>query len=73
MLVITNRDQPGVIGRVGTILGKHGVNIANFALGRDEGHAVGVVIVDEDKPIADSVVNELREVKEIQEVRLVRV
>jgi D-3-phosphoglycerate dehydrogenase len=62
-----------VIGRVGTILGKHGVNIGNFALGRDEGHAVGVVIVDEDKPIPDAVMKELREVKEIEEVRLVRV
>jgi len=73
MFVISNRDQPGVIGRVGTILGKHGVNIANFALGRDEGHAVGVVIVDEDKPIPEVVVTALRDVEEIQDVRLVRV
>ena len=35
MIVICNNDQPGVIGDVGTILGRHGVNIANFALGRD--------------------------------------
>ena len=35
MIVIRNNDQPGVIGDVGTILGRHGVNIANFALGRD--------------------------------------
>jgi len=73
MFVISNRDQPGVIGRVGTILGKHGVNIANFALGRDEGHAVGVVIVDEDKPIPEVVVTALRDVEEMQDVRLVRV
>ena len=33
-IVIKNDDQPGVIGAVGTVLGKHGVNIANFALGR---------------------------------------
>ena len=33
MLVITNEDQPGVIGEVGTLLGRHGVNIASFALG----------------------------------------
>ena len=46
MIVVTNRDEPGVIGSIGTILGKHGVNIANFALGRNDGHAVGVVIVD---------------------------
>ena len=48
MLIIANDDQPGVIGEVGTILGRHGVNIANFALGRGESGAIGVVNVDED-------------------------
>ncbi len=74
MFVFTNRDQPGVIGRVGTILGQHGVNIANFALGRDDAHhAVGVVIVDEDRPIPEAVVTALRDVEEMRNVRLVRV
>ena len=36
MLIIANDDQPGVIGEVGTILGRHKVNIANFALGRND-------------------------------------
>ena len=35
MIVIANDDRPGVIGDVGTVLGRHGVNIASFALGRD--------------------------------------
>ena len=48
MLIIANDDQPGVIGEVGTILGRHGVNIANFALGRSDAGAIGVVNVDED-------------------------
>jgi D-3-phosphoglycerate dehydrogenase len=46
LLLIKNVDQPGVIGEVGTILGRHGVNIANFALGRSDGGAVGVVNID---------------------------
>jgi D-3-phosphoglycerate dehydrogenase len=49
LLVITNDDQPGVIGEVGTILGRHGVNIASFALGREGSHAIGVVNVDAEK------------------------
>ena len=53
MIVVSNRDEPGVIGEIGTILGRHGVNIANFALGRNGGHAIGVVIVDETAPIPD--------------------
>jgi D-3-phosphoglycerate dehydrogenase len=73
MIVICNTDQPGVIGEVGTILGRHHVNIGTFALGRDGDRAVGVVIVDETAPIPDVVLDELRKVNAIREVRLVRV
>jgi D-3-phosphoglycerate dehydrogenase len=73
MIVIRNNDQPGVIGEVGTILGRHGVNIANFALGREGKNAIGVVIVDEPPPIPDAVLTDLRKVKAIREARVVRV
>jgi len=73
MIVVSNRDEPGVIGAIGTILGNHGVNIANFALGRNHGHAVGLVTLDETKPIPNAVLDELRQVKAIQSARLVRV
>jgi D-3-phosphoglycerate dehydrogenase len=48
MLVMRNRDVPGVIGRVGTILGEGGVNISRFHLGRRErgGEAMAVIEVD---------------------------
>src|SRR5438105_3017520 len=54
-IFLRNRDVPGVIGRVGTILGEHQVNIASFALGRDEKsgaerQALAVVQVDGDVP-----------------------
>jgi D-3-phosphoglycerate dehydrogenase len=74
MVVICNTDQPGVIGQIGTILGKHNVNIANFALGRDtSGRAVGVVIVDETAPIPAAVLEEVKNVPGIREARIVRV
>jgi D-3-phosphoglycerate dehydrogenase len=73
LIVIANNDQPGVIGDIGTILGRHGINIANFALGRDDSRAMGVVTVDETAPIQDLVLEELRRVKAIREVRLVRI
>ena len=48
MLVMRNRDVPGVIGRVGTILGQRGVNISHFHLGRRErgGEAMAVIEID---------------------------
>jgi D-3-phosphoglycerate dehydrogenase len=73
MIVMCNDDTPGVIGQIGTILGRHDVNIANFALGRDGDRAVGVVIVDETVPTPAAVLDELRNVKAIREARLVRV
>ena len=75
MVVTCNTDQPGVIGEVGTILGRHDVNIATFALGRERDRAVAVAIVDEpaDKPVPDAALEELRQVKAIREARIVRV
>jgi D-3-phosphoglycerate dehydrogenase len=75
LLLIRNDDQPGVIGEVGTILGRHGVNIGNFALGRNETGAVGVVNVDEhavEPARLDAAVDEIRRVPAVRDVRIVR-
>ena len=75
MLIVANDDQPGVIGEVGTILGRHQVNIANFALGRSEDGAIGVVNVDEEAAAPgalDDAVGELRKVPAIREAWVVR-
>ena len=73
MIVLCNNDQPGVIGEVGTILGRHGVNIANFALGRDGSRAVGVVNVDETAALPAAVLDEIQKVKAVRSARIVRV
>jgi D-3-phosphoglycerate dehydrogenase len=75
MLIISNDDQPGVIGEVGSILGKHGVNIANFALGRNESGAVGVVNVDEESTQAGALaaaVDGIRRIAAVRDAWLVR-
>jgi D-3-phosphoglycerate dehydrogenase len=74
MLVIRNDDRPGVIGEVGTILGRHGINIGSFALGRNKAGAVGVVSLDQDgDKEADTAraMEELRGARAIKEVKLV--
>ncbi|MBM4421555.1 MAG: phosphoglycerate dehydrogenase [Chloroflexi bacterium] len=73
MIVLRNSDQPGVIGDVGTVLGRHGVNIGTFALGRSGQQAVGVVNVDEAVELPDEVLQEIRKVRAVQDARLVRV
>ena len=79
LIVIRNQDVPGVIGRIGTILGEHQVNIANFALGRSvrsqrvpQGQALAVVQIDVpngNSPAA--AVEALRKVEAIASVRLI--
>ncbi len=82
LLIIRNNDQPGVIGDVGTLLGRHGVNIANFALGRDPeclvNCAIGVVKVDEHPDngpaatVTDQVLAEIQKIPNIISVWRVR-
>jgi len=52
MLYTTNNDMPGIIGSLGAIMGAHGVNIANFTLGRQEvgGEAIALLYVDNPVP-----------------------
>ena len=54
---VATPTSPASSATIGTILGRHGVNIANFALGRDGDSAVGVVIVDETAPIPEAVLD----------------
>jgi D-3-phosphoglycerate dehydrogenase len=75
LLIIRNDDQPGVIGEVGTIMGRHHVNIASFALGRNESGAVGVVNVDENAAspaLLDNAVKAIRRVPAIRDAWVVR-
>jgi len=74
LIYLRNRDVPGVVGKVGTILGQQSINIANFALGRsakpDATEAIAVVQVDNAAP--EAVLQLLRELPEIQEVRSIQ-
>jgi D-3-phosphoglycerate dehydrogenase len=64
---LRNRDVPGVIGHVGSVLGRNGINIANFSLGREEAPATpgaaleAVAVVESDEALDESVLAQLRE------------
>ena len=70
LIVIRNDDRPGVIGSVGTVLGRHGINIGSFGLGRSNDSAIGVLAVDP-APRLEAAVEELRKVPNVKDVRLV--
>ncbi|HKV23649.1 MAG TPA: phosphoglycerate dehydrogenase [Candidatus Acidoferrum sp.] len=72
ILYLRNRDEPGVIGQVGSTLGNMGVNIATFALGRREAHkgAEAVSLVRLDGQVSDRILNAVRGVPAITVARL---
>ncbi|MGB8029577.1 MAG: phosphoglycerate dehydrogenase [Terracidiphilus sp.] len=79
LVVCRNLDVPGVIGRIGTILGQQGVNIANFALGRERAgarHAGELVkalaVVQVDEPVSESVLEALKVIEALLEAKLVK-
>jgi D-3-phosphoglycerate dehydrogenase len=72
LLVCGNLDVPGVIGRIGSILGDHGVNIANFALGRQRTGAKPVkalAVVQVDVPVSSAVLDDLAKIEALLEAR----
>ena len=65
ILILRNRDVPGVVGTVGTLLGKNGINIAGMELGRSEkgGNAISFIHVDE--AVTKKALQELRDLPQI--------
>jgi D-3-phosphoglycerate dehydrogenase len=73
VLYLRNNDQPGVIGHVGTTLGKHGVNIATFALGRREAKsgAEAVSLIRLDGEVPESILEPVRQHPAITQAKLI--
>ncbi|HEX8181142.1 MAG TPA: phosphoglycerate dehydrogenase [Pyrinomonadaceae bacterium] len=69
MLVTRNVDVPGVIGRIGTILGERGVNISRFHLGRRERGGEAMAVIETDAPPDDATLNDLRAAGQIISAR----
>lgn len=75
LIYLKNYDVPGVIGYVGTVLGRNGVNIANFSLGRQDapptGRNTAVAVVETDGPVPETVLAQLRQNEAVQVARSV--
>lgn len=80
LIYLRNRDVPGVIGRVGTILGDHKINIADFSLGRrsDAGSELdtaerreAIAVVHIDGGVPDEVIAELRKIPAVEHAKAI--
>jgi D-3-phosphoglycerate dehydrogenase len=72
LLIFSHQDVPGIIGNIGTIFGRHGVNIAAMTVGRERagGQAIAVLNIDSEPPAA--AVNEVLEHSKIESASVVK-
>jgi D-3-phosphoglycerate dehydrogenase len=68
LLFIRHHDQPGAIGRVGTLLGSHGINIATMQVGRQAAGGAAIMVLRIDKPVPSGLPEELRTLDGIDSV-----
>jgi len=59
VLVLENTDRPGMVGRIGTLLGKHGVNIATMSLSRNQEGGTALTVLNLDTRPTDEVLKEI--------------
>ncbi|MBI4564017.1 MAG: phosphoglycerate dehydrogenase [Planctomycetes bacterium] len=69
MLVMTYPDLPGMVGRFGTILGEHKINIARMEVGRTGRGQRAIIMLAVDDPVSPSVLEEIRSKVAVQEIR----
>lgn len=72
MLVIKNKDIPGVIGYLGTVLGNHKINIAGMSLGRNVPNDVAITILNIDNPLTDAAIKEISSYSNIISLKFVK-
>ena len=72
MVYTTNEDVPGIIGTLGQTMGAHGVNIANFQLGRSAPGGEAIAILYVDSPVPEPILDSLRRTGLFQQVKALR-
>ncbi len=71
ILVCTNRDEPGVISYVSTILAQHGTNIANMTVGRDVRGGLATTVINIDSAVPKEVISAIKASPIIFDVKLI--
>lgn len=72
MLICTHEDKPGMVGKIGTILGKEKINIAGLQLSRRKKGETNLTILNVDTTPSDSAIKKIKEIEGIQEVHLIK-
>jgi D-3-phosphoglycerate dehydrogenase / 2-oxoglutarate reductase len=71
LLLLENKDMPGMVGAYGTLLGRHQVNIAQMSLSRDIKDGTALVVLNLDSTPAQAVMDDIRKLPNIISARLI--
>jgi len=72
VLLLENKDRPGIVGYLGTLLGRHRVNIANMNLSRDAAGGHALTVLNLDSVPTTEVLDELQKDPDIRNVNVVK-
>ncbi|MDE3067210.1 MAG: phosphoglycerate dehydrogenase [Verrucomicrobiota bacterium] len=72
LLLLNNKDRPGIVGHLGTLLGRHKVNIASMSLARDTAGGLALTVLNLDSAPPPAVLDELQKDHDFSNVKVVR-
>jgi D-3-phosphoglycerate dehydrogenase len=72
LFLMNNKDRPGIVGYIGTLMGKHNVNIASMSLGRDKAGGRALTVVNLDSVPPPAMLEEIQKDPDISHVRVVK-
>ena len=73
MIVIQNWDRPGIIGNLGTLLGKHSINIASMTFGREKPGGAAISVFNVDSPVSSEVLDKIKKLENILAVKVIKI
>jgi len=71
ILVLENTDRPGMVGRIGTLLGEHGVNIATMSLSRNQAGGTALTVLNLDSAPDEKLLKEIRGSEDIRNAQVI--
>ena len=72
LFIMQNQDRPGVVGWIGTIMGKHNVNIASMSLGRDKQGGTALTVINLDSAPSLEALAEVKKDKDIIDIKIAK-
>ncbi len=71
MIFMKNHDRPGVIGNIGTLLGKNNINIGHMHFGRKEAGGIALSVISIDTPLTEDIIEQIKKLPNVLEVKSV--